>query len=332
MIPFVDIEFENIAGFFDEYDLTEEEKQILKEGFEEDRLQETIDMFVENYILPPSIKYQDTISSYLELSTTGPFAEEDIDKISRTVALLTVSIISLLTSNFYKFGKLFSTKTFKNIGLTDIELKRAITKETLSEFERLITGTLQNTQIFVTSSIRTLQREMIMENILIDKLGIKGPALDKEIERFKKLLRDKYPAVYKAALDGNIVATSRFIGDKEIKRHYKLSDYADMATRTTLLNIDRTANEIIARVNDEPVMEYYLYDSRKVKKERVICQDILDKKINGKSLLALDNVTAQKLGIMTIDEARTTPDFAMNVYCRHTLRRVPKQFLQELGL
>jgi hypothetical protein len=145
-------------------------------------------------------------------------------------------------------------------------------------------------------------------------------------------LREKYPSVYKAALEGNIVATTRFIGDREIKRHYKLNDYADMATRTTLLNVDRVGNEIIARVNEEPVVEYYLYDSRKVKKERQICQDILDRKINGLSLLALSDEVAQKLKIMTVDEARSTSDYAMGPYCRHTIRRVSREFIEGLGL
>ena len=46
----------------------------------------------------------------------------------------------------------------------------------------------------------------------------------------------------------------------------------------------------------------------------------------GKSLLALDDDTAVKLGIMTVASAKGTSDYAMGPNCRHSIKRVSRRF------
>jgi hypothetical protein len=127
--------------------------------------------------------------------------------------------------------------------------------------------------------------------------------------------------------NGNILISRKFGPEGESVRHYKVDYYTDMATRATLLNVDRNSNEIMARVNGERVVEYYLSDPRSVIKEREICIEILNNLVEGISILALDEEAASILGCMTVEEAQNTPDFAMGIYCRHGLRRLSEDYL-----
>jgi hypothetical protein len=227
--------------------------------------------------------------------------------------------------------EIYSPVIFKGAGLTDPKVKDAILKEVLTDYEQRIEGAMSQTQTFVLNGIRTLQREMITENLLIKKGNLKGEMLDAEVAQFKKSLQDKYPELYRGMKEGNILVSRKFGPDGETVRHYKVDYYTDMATRTTLLNVDRDTNTIMAMVNGERIVEYFLSDPRTVRKDREICQDILRHKTEGMSLLALDDEAAEILGIMTVDEAMSTPDYAMGPYCRHSIRRLPEGFLRMIN-
>lgn len=332
MIPYANIKKTNPNGFYTGYELSEEDIEWLRDMAEQGREQEAIDILVSEYMLPAGIKYQNLMSEYLFYSESGILKEEDKNHLIRNIALLTLGLSVLFRENFSKFIKsIYARKVFKDAGLTTPDVKKAILEATLSDFDARVAGAMQQTQIFLTNGIRTLQREIISENLYIDKSKLTGEILDTEVERFKRGLRNRYPTLYNAMQKGNVLVSRQFGPDGERVRHYTIDYYADLAIRTSLLNVDRNANETMAIVNDEKVVGYILADPRKVKKEREICQHILNTKVFGRSVLALDETTAESLGVMTVEEAKSTPDYALGPFCRHTLVRMGSDFLKKIS-
>jgi len=332
MIPYISIKTANAANYFDSFELAEDDIERFEILMEDEYDQEAQDIFMEEFITPAALKYQELMSSYLNQADAGPMRDKDQDKLTRNITLLSLGLSNLLSYNFNKYlERIHSKFIFDKADIKDKETKKSIADETISEFDQLISGTMARTQGFIISGIRTLQREMIAENLLLKNSGISGDLLEAEILRFKESLRIKYPEIYNAANKGNLMTTSKFVDGVEVTRHYKLDYYIDLSIRTTLLNIDRNANAISALVNGENVVEYYLADPRDVKKDRELCQKVLATKTNGLSLLALDDDTAKKLGIMTVDEAKSTPDYCMGPLCRHSIRRCDKKFLRGIN-
>lgn len=333
MIPYTTIATVNPANFYSEYELSEDELALMIALTEDGYDQEALDMFLDEFLQPAATKYKDVMTSYLSELNAGPMRNKEQDNLIRSISLLSLGLSSFLSDNFQKFIKnVYAGNIFDKAEITDSELKRNIQKEVIAEFEQLIGVTMSQTQSFILNSVRTLQREMVAENLFLKNSDISGDALEAEIIRFKEALQIKYPGIYKAMRQGNIMTTVKFADGQELTRHYKLDYYVDLTVRTTLLNVDRNANMISALINGEDVMEYYLVDSRSVQKDREICQDILHHLTNGKSILALNDVTAKELGIMTVDEAKSTPDFAMGNLCRHGLRRCSKEYIEGLKL
>jgi hypothetical protein len=333
VIPYITIDTRNPANFYSEFEISDDNFEALVDMVESGFENEAIDILADEYFIPASSRYDNTIRTYLVEMASGPMRLKDHDALLRNISLLTLGLISYFNDNFAKFVKETYVKSIlEKADITDSALKKSISNEVISEYERLISGTFSQTQNFILNSIRTMQREMISENLLIKNSGITGEALESEILRFKESLRIKYPQIYRAASQGNLIQISRFDGEIQKTRHYKIDYYIDLTTRTTLLNADRNANIVSALINNENVMEYALIDDRKVQKDREICQHILNKKVNGLSILALDQATADRYGIMTVDEAKSTPDFALGPYCRHGLIRCSKEYLKELEL
>ena len=331
MIPEISVNLKIDPYLFDEYILSDDELiwllAMASDGYEND----AVDIFMEKYINSPSVKYQNMMSMYLRDAEVGVLSEEDRGRMLRNVTLTSLALSNLLSDNFKLFvEKVFSITAFKTSGLTDPEIKDVILKEALAEHEQFISGSLTQTEAFIRNGIQTLQREMITENVYLKKQKITGQSLNEEIAKFKQNLRVKYPDLYNGMENGNILISKKFGPDGESVLHYKLDYYADMSVRSTLLNVDRVSNETMARVNDEKVVDYYQADPRHAKKDREICKEIIGKLTLGKSLLALDTEAAIVLGIMTIDEAKETPDYAMGPNCRHTFRRCSKEFLDEI--
>jgi len=333
MIPKAYINVEPLPYFFDSFYITDDELAKLLAMEEQGQDQEALDSFIADHIIAPSQKYQETISTYLSYADDGPLGAEDTNRLLRNITLLTIGLTALLIWNFKQYTSRVRISTvFKEQELTNAAVKKAILNETLTNYEQLITGTMAQTQTFVLNGIRTLQREIIAENVILKGAKLTGDALDSAVKQFKESLRTKYPDLYAAMEKGNILVTRKFQADGgESVRHYKLDYYADMATRTTLLDIDRTTVAVMATVHGERVVGYRLLDPRSVKKDREICKEILAKKVLGQSILALDAEAAAILGIMTVDEAQSTPDYAMGPYCRHGLVRLTSAYLEQIN-
>lgn len=331
MISEADVKIQSPNDFYNDFQLNEEELEWLQGMAEEGLGQQALDIFIEAYIVSPGTKYQDVVTKYMIDSSSGVIPSVEANHLVRNIVLLSIGLMSLLTVNFNKFlRKSYSPQMFADSGLRNAEVKASILKEVLSMYDSLIRGATTQTQTFVVSSIRTLQREMITKNFSLKRRGITGARLNFEIREFKKGLRSKYPSIYKAMEKGNILALRNFGVENEKIRHYKLDYYVDLTTRTTILNADRNTIEIMATANEERVVGFRLGDPRIVKEERVICQEILNTKILGESVLALDKEAGKKLGIMTVEQARETPDFSFGPYCRHVLERKSKNYLKEV--
>lgn len=331
MIPYNKIKTVNANYFYNDYVIEDEDIEQMQQMVDEGNGQYALDLFIDEYIGDASNQYNNIISEYLNDVYSGPMRLKDVNNLTRNISLLTLGLSTFLIREFAVFAnQIYLPYMFSQNGITDDELKRNVSREVLSEFERLIDGTFSQTQGFLLNGIRTIQREMIVENLLLKKSGISSDALEQEINKFKDSLKTKYPDIYQAFKQGKIIKTAKFVDGKEISRHYKLDYYIDLSVRTTLLNVDRISTTVSALVDDEEVVEYYLSDPRKVVKDREICQHILNTKVNGVSILALNSDAAKKYGVMTVEEAQSTPDYAMGPYCRHSLRRCKKEYLEGL--
>jgi len=212
--------------------------------------------------------------------------------------------------------------------LKKADIKRAIFNDIITKYEQTITSAATNIQTFAINSIRSMQKNIIIENIFLRGKNYSKEKLAQVLSEFKANLGVKYPKVFSAIKNGNIVPVPS--GDGRT-RHYKFDYYVDMVTRNIVTNVNRDVIESMALLSGERAVEYVVIDPRKVKDERVICKHILNNLVFGKSILALDIVTATALGVMTVDEARSTPDFAMGIYCRHGLRRLDKAYIDKIN-
>ena len=332
MIPYIEIELSNPTTFFEEDYFTEEDDERVKAFIEEGYEQDALDFFINEYMTPPAVKYQDLMVSYLNAMDAGVMYEQDRERMIRNVVLMTLGVINVFNSNFknYLNGR-FSKEFFENAGITSASTRKAILLEVENNFEQLVTGNLTRTQLFITNSLRAIQREIVSENMILKNFGLSEEAAHAEIIRFRNSLRSRYPKIYDVINKNMVLVTSNFVDGVERIRKYKLEYYVDLVTRTAILDVDRNTNMIAALAEEERVVEFYLSDPRQVKDERVICQEILSKQVLGKSILALDTEAGAILGIMTVDEARNTPDYSFGPYCRHSVRRCPAEYLSQIN-
>lgn len=238
---------------------------------------------------------------------------------------MSFGLSGLLIKNFNDFmKKSYSDNVFAQNNISKAKVQNIINKSTLSNFEALTDKTMTSTQADVLKNIRTMQKEYVLFN----QRNLGKKVLDTEVTAFKAMLKKKYPEYYKMK-QGKLMSTKMF-GTPPKSKHYNLNYYIDMSVRTTLLNVDRTAVQTGVLLKEQKktlnknrvavnLIEYALIDNRTLKtgKQREICQKILGDKRYGVPLLALDQKTADLLGIMTVDEAMSTPDYAMGVWCRH---------------
>lgn len=332
MIPYVEPKLVPVTNFYSEDYMTDEDLDQLTALIDDGFVQEAFDLFINEYMIPPSMKYQDLMSDYLGVVDSGPMREKDKDMLSRNITLMNLGLSAVLLNNFSKYlNSSYSKAIFEDAGITDAMTKKAILVEVETVYEQLLSSSLSRTQSFILNSLRTMQRELLAENLLLKNSKLTGEALESEIIRFKNSLRIKYPEIYKAINKGNILVTSRFVDGAESIRHYKIDYYIDLVTRTAILDVDRNSNMISAIAANERVVDFYLSDPRQVKKDREICQEILATLVLGRSILALDAEAATILGIMTVEEAKSTPDYSFGPYCRHSVRRCPAEYIKEIN-
>lgn len=299
-------------------------KQLISEGKEE----QAVDEFLAKYVEPHVEQYQLTLQFYLKQASLGQLSAPDKSGLEKSVALLTVGLSSLLVSNFSDFAnQVIAPPVFERNRIITTAVRKSILDQTVSQFEELTKNTLLETQSNVLTYIRTLQKEMIIENQKILRQGFTEKDLSAEITRFKSSLREKFPDLFKAMENGQILkSTAKADGTT---RNYKLDNFLNETVRTTILNIERNAVQVDAELSGDQVVEYRQLDMRTVKQPREICIHILSRRVNGKALLAIDQETASRLGILTIADAMSQG--AMGNYCRHGILRVSEEFSKKVG-
>lgn len=301
---------------FGEYQVSEFDLARYRKLIADGLYEEAVDDFAKKYMVDYAELYNATMVDYLRQAQEGQLSKDDSSALLLSIAALSAATQTVLNKNFQSFVQTLAPEVFSDLGIKSPDVKAIILKTTLQRFQELTASAMTETSNNVLSQIRAMQTAMIVENQKISALDIVGQLLKSEVSGFKSGLRKRFPEYYEAMEMGNILKSRRFGPQGQRVIRYTLSDYAEMATRTTLLNVDRIAVEVSAGVAGDKVVQYYLRDHRELKsgKEREICKELL----SGSGLLALDQETADALGIPTIDEARAQG--AMGPYCRHSIR------------
>jgi len=285
--------------------------------------------FLKKYVRKNMAEFQTIAQGYLVQAELGEMQPKHVNQMGRNLAIYSTRIQNTVNNNYEIFlKKAVGPSTFEKRALTNAKIKRIALNDTLNEFKRLTNGAMSNTTQNVLTQTRKMQRQMVVRNNVIKSPNFTGNA-QMEIGRFKDTLRKTNPDYYQAMEDGNIFKSRSFGKGQEKVINYKLDEYTDMSARTTLMNVDRTTSEVISKVNGDNVVEFYELDSRDVETERDICQDILSVDTEGRSLLALDDSTADALGILTLDQARE--QFSMSPNCRHSIKPVSETFQNRIN-
>ena len=333
------VKVKNPQELYNKYNITDKEVEKFKEIIEDRGVEYALALFVDTYMIKPSEEYNIIMTEFLNIADEGELSVEDKEKVEKNISLTTFALSNILLYNFGRFVKdIYSGSVFAENRINTKKVQKAILDATLGQFELLTAKSLTTTQTEVLKNIRNMQKEMIIFNQGKGKF-LKGKAFDNAVKTFREDLIKRHPEYYKLT-EGKLVSTRPY-GPKNTVRHYALQDYVEMSTRTTLLNIDRTAVQINV-INKEDrrtrkkghpvkVVSYHQIDFRPLKTgiEREICKDILrDKKKYGIPLLALDQETADILGIRTVDEVVALG--ATSVYCRHGFKSISLSLRRKL--
>jgi hypothetical protein len=309
------IEIEDPEVLFEEYQVRQDDLIHYRTLIEQGKTELAIDQFVKKYHVPITELFTEEIQSYLAEASKGELSRENNLMLTSAVVALVSNFASKYIGNFEQFTKQsYAPPLFEEQNIVSKNVQQAVLDETLAQFSTLTQGALSQTEATVLENIRAIQKQFIVENQIISETpGMIGDLLNSEVDRFKATMKEVLPDYYKMMEEGKVIF------DRS-GRAWDMDTYGDMSIRTTLLNVDRTSVEVAEKIDGSKVVEYYLRDDRAVKNEREICQQILNTTTDGMALLALDQDTADKLGIMTLDEAYA--EGAMGPYCRHSIRAV----------
>jgi hypothetical protein len=316
---------------FSEFNVTDKDLKRYEKLVKQGKAEQAIDEFIEKYMVDVVQLYNATIQRYMEYAEEGQMKRSDLNQIITSTVLLSDGLSRNLNKNFKVFATgIVAVAIFIQMGIKSRAVKNAILDATVNEFITKTAGAMAETQQHILTGIREMQQAMVIQNQKIRQMPSIDELINKEIAQFRENLRRQFPEYYRSMEDGALLKSRRFTSAGKLKS-YKLEDYTEMSARTTILNVDRTSVEVVAKIEGIKVVEYYLRDNRKLKTgfEREICKSILGKTILGKSLLAMDQATANNLGIRTIEHARS--DGAMGPWCRHSIRFVSNTFKNKVN-
>jgi hypothetical protein len=298
-------------------------RQLIKDGL----IDEAIADFYDKYVIDNINKYNNQMSEYMRQARLDMMSATEKNSLITEISIIS-GILAALTARQYKQF----VEVQGSVILTGIKSKRVqneIMRSATDEFERLIKDAMTRTRENVLYNVRQIQRGFVTEQARLRGMGLKGIELDKAINKFKTEIKKRFPDYMELEANKNFLKT-RLAKDGAV-RNLRLDKYTEMSINTALMNVDRTATEVEATIENDIVVEYYLEVRRQVKTtERQICQRIMSNKIMGKSLLAMNETIARALNIMTIAQAKSTPDYAMGYHCRHSIRRVSSEFTRGL--
>ncbi|MDA3900058.1 MAG: hypothetical protein PF637_06015 [Spirochaetes bacterium] len=308
------------SGFQNKYEISDQELDALLKALFESGEGESLDEVIAQYLVEPSVEVETYLRRYLKTAEEG--VVEDRKSLEKNVVSACLALSLVQRKNFPKIARVYSRVRYQENGLRKALLKQTILENTIQTFNDLTISAMSQTQQSLLSSIRRLQKDLILESQALAKYTNVDGLLDMRVREFRQALQMKYPKVYKAIEGGGLISSSGKV--------YKADQYIDSAARSILLNADRDSVEAVARVKQHSVLDYYLRDNRPVKtgKERKICKDVLVRKIMGYSLVALTRAEADRLGIYTLDEVKERGGLGYN--CRHSIRSLPAPVLKEI--
>ena len=281
-------------------------------------IEQALDEYIDKYVNPFVDEYSDKLAEFMQFV-------KDQEK-SDTAAIIgiaaaTIGISTLLKNNFALITTLYTKYLTKDI--KSDEVKQRILETALNRFNEQIDGTMSRTSQNVINAIREIQTSFITEEARLRSLGLRGQKVQDGVELFKKQVKIKFPNYEDMIKNKSFLKSTP--DAKGITRNYQIEPYIEKFIRTSILDVDRISSEVSATTNGALVVEYYKRDNRSVIKERVICKRILKTNVFGLPLLALSEEVGKLLGIMTVDQAKNTPDYAMGSFCRHSIRPVSKE-------
>jgi len=312
---------------FEELNISKKDQALYKRLAEKGQFNKLTSMFLNRYILPNSRKYQDMVKRLMARTGDRILPNADINDVSVKISSATIGFRAALKRMFATvINTAYAPGIFTRLGITSPQVKNTIKSNTLEIFKKHTEAALAQTNPTILRAIRERQKGLILINARIDRARNAGELLQKNVGAFKdSLLRN----LDKVSPEFRKINNDQMVIYRDGSMH-KLDQYAEMATRTTLLNVERTAVEVKETVRGRRVVEYYQRDPRAAKTPRKICPVILRQKFAGKSLLALDAEAASVLSIMTVEQAKATPDFAMGVFCRHSIRPISATLNNEI--
>lgn len=283
------------------------------------------ELFLAKYIIPLNKRYSEAVKGYMTKASSTALEPSEVSALTLKISGETNSLKAAYKKLFKQFSSLYTSKVFNAIGVTSPAVKNTIKGATTRLFLQKIEGALSQTNTQILSSIRTIQQDLMLINQRIDAALKAGTLLKKNVDDFKRQLIKDMMRKNKKFYD--IIEKDRFITYSNGSIH-SLDDYADMAIRTTLLNVDRTAVEVKERSQGRRVVEFYERDHRKVITEREICKTVQKRKLYKKSLVALDVEAASILKIPYIENIRAEGSFGPN--CRHSIRAISKELYNKI--
>lgn len=306
--------------------ISKKDIQKITKLFEDGKDLQAEDFFIAKYILKPAQKLQGFIKSSIARATSRILTQKEMNsltiRMSNTIGAYDTSLRGLYT----QYSNMFSKYVFNKTGVTSPFVKGTIKKNSIELFKTNIKGALSRTNSEFLNNVRKFQTDLIKAQQKIDRAVDVGQILKKDAHiQFEKQLR----SITKLNKKLGNMKQGKFITYRDGSMH-SLTSYNEMAVRTTVLNVDRTAVEVKSGVSGRRVVEYYLRDKRSVKEKRAVCNSIMHTKIKGIPMIALDQGAADILGIRTLEQAKQEDGKAFGPNCRHSIKPLPAAVYNEI--
>jgi len=272
-----------------------------------------------------------TIQTYMEWAVADVRTASEVNLLSGKISLITREVKNTLLESHKAFLTDIIAPYYKdlyNVGSAD--MYKTIVNASIAQFESYVQGALTNTPQHILTDIRQFQLELHNHHQAINKLDNLDNYIDDIERQFKTRMKKKFPSYFQSMQDGKVIKSRWYGKNLDKVKAYSLDEYAEMMARPTVLNIDRACSLAHALNAKHKVIEYVVLDNRTLKtdEERQICKTILNNKIHGKALLALDEETAILLNLQTVTTAKNKG--AMYIHCRHGIRPVSNDFHQQV--
>lgn len=301
-----------------------------------DDIEFIINDFMNKYVSVMNKQIYNLIYDTLTISLSEGLLAKEYAVLENVFVLSSSNYENILKTNYAVIAGMVVKKELGLLSVNEPAIEKMLAEKLIGEYEKRIGGAMANTRTDVLLHVRNLQREMIIRNqqlFQMKKDGVIDEIIEKEKALFRENMLKKYPQLKKMLDDGSVLK-SRSWKDKdgnEKFRSYTLDEYNEMATSETLKNIDRDAVEIISQYYNEPVVEFYLRDSRAVENPNDACEHIMSKTVFGKHLLATSEYISRLLEVWSISKAKAEHSMEISRHCRHSIKRCDDEFLNKIN-